>query len=111
MLFSRPTIEKAPAAGLGVSVMTQDRQLGVPGCVLSTNHEVFRKEYWVSQEILRSIVARHTMLSVAGEPVRDPLRSLPAIQYFLTIYLSISNKIISGIPSPVGLCTLFRPTL
>ena len=55
--------EKGPAAGLGVSVMTQERPLGVPGSVSSTNHEVFRKAYWVSQGILRSTVARHTMLS------------------------------------------------
>ena len=43
--------------------MTQERPLGVPGSVSSTNHEVFRKAYWISQGILRSTVARHTMLS------------------------------------------------
>ena len=58
-----PFFEKGPAAGLGVSVMTQERPLGVPASVSSTNHEVFRKAYWVSQGILRSTVTRHTLLS------------------------------------------------
>ena len=57
------SVEKGPAAGLGVSFMTQERPLGVPGSFSSTNHEGFRKAYWVSQGILRSTVARHTMLS------------------------------------------------
>ena len=35
-------LENGPAAGLGVSVMTQERPLGLPGSVSSTNHEVFR---------------------------------------------------------------------
>ena len=30
---------------LGVSVITQERPLGVPGCVSLTNHQVFRKAY------------------------------------------------------------------
>ena len=94
--FSCQGLEKGPAAGLGVSVMAQEHPLGVPGCVSSTNHEVFQKAYLVSQGILRSIVTRHNMLSVAGEPVRDPLRSLPAhpifFNYLSIIYLSLTKS-------------------
>ena len=84
-------IEKGPAGGFGVYVITQERPLGVPGSVSSSNQRVFRKAYWVSQGILRSIVERHTMLSVAGEPVRDPLRSLPAHSIFFN-YPSMQQR-------------------
>ena len=44
MLHTRQAFlsEKGPAAGFGVSVMTQERPLGVPGGVSSTNHAEFR---------------------------------------------------------------------
>ena len=81
--------EKGPSAGLGVSVMTLKCPLGVPGSVSSTNHEVFRKAYWVSQGILG--FARHTMLSFLNGNFTSLMRLISHFMYQVFIFFYESS--------------------